>query len=104
MTCNIGDVTQAVDVSWKDSAGGPIAAETEGYSIVKGSVDPSTKIQKSTLTIEADTLKALTTTSPLTWKCAAKSEAHANSAISAFEDVVVTFLTFGMFVESVDLK
>ena len=75
LTCNIGDVTQAVDVSWKDSAGGAITADTSGYTITEGLVDGATKIQKSTLTISATVLKGLDPAAQpanqLTWKCAA---------------------------------
>ena len=102
LTCNIGDVTQAVDVSWKDSAGAAVTDGAGGYTITKGSVE--TNVQASTLTIAADTLKALDTASPLTWKCAAKSTLYSDSEISTFSDVVVTFLTYGKFVESVGLK
>ena len=97
-------MTQAVDVSWKDSTGVDITPATSGYTITKGSVDEATKIQKSTLTISAATLQALEPAGPLTWKCAAKSTAYGGSPISTFEDLVVTFLKFGRFLESVALK
>ena len=102
LTCNIGDVTQAVDVSWEDSAGAPVTDGAGGYTITKGSV--ASNVQASTLTIAADTLKALDTAAALTWKCAAKSTLYSDSEISTFSDVVVTFLTYGKFVESVGLK
>ncbi|KAL5251017.1 hypothetical protein ACHWQZ_G016668 [Mnemiopsis leidyi] len=93
LTCNIGDVTQAVDVSWKDPSGGDITGSTAGYTVTQGTVDDS-KVQKSTLTITAATLQGLTTTSPLTWTCAAKSTLYTDSEQSAFQNVVVTFLTY----------
>ena len=96
LTCNIGDVTEAVEVSWKNSAGVDIATDAAGHTFTKGSVESN--IQKSTLTIGATQLQALTTTSALTWKCAAKSTVYGDSAISTFQDVVVNFLTYGKFV------
>ncbi|KAL5251009.1 hypothetical protein ACHWQZ_G016668 [Mnemiopsis leidyi] len=99
LTCNIGDVTQAVDVSWKDPSGGDITGSTAGYTVTQGTVDAS-KVQKSTLTITAATLQGLTTTSPLTWTCAAKSTLYTDSEQSAFQNVVVTFLTYEVEVKS----
>ena len=104
LTCNIGDVTQAVDVSWKDSAGNTITDGQGGYTITKGTVDDN-NVQKSTLTVSAGTLGALSNTaSPLTWKCAAKSTLYADSEISSYLDVVVTFLSYGTYLKSVCLK
>ena len=97
LTCNIGDVTQAVQVSWKTPSNGDITDGAGGYTVTQGSVDGETNVQKSTLTISSDTLKSLETTSPLTWTCAAKSTEYTDSEQSAFQDVVVTFLTFGEF-------
>ena len=95
LTCNIGEVTQAVSVSWKDPSGGDITDGNGGYTVTTGTV--VSKLQKSTLTITSDTLKAGLTagSSPLTWKCAAKSKLYTESEQSVFQDVVVTFLTFG---------
>ena len=102
LTCNIGDVTQAVDVTWKKSDGGDVTTGQGGYTITKGTVDGN-NVQASTLTITAATLGALAeTSSPLTWKCAAKSTLYTDSAKSADSNVVVTFLTYGKFLESVD--
>ena len=95
LTCNIGDVTQAVDVSWKNPSGADIVNGEGGYTVTTGTVESSTNIQKSTLTITSETLSGLTTTSPLTWKCAAKSTLYNESEQSDFKDLVVTFLTFG---------
>ena len=103
LTCNIGDVTQAVDVTWKDKDDKAITDGQGGYTFAKGSVDGS-DIQASTLTITAATLAALNTASPVTWKCAAKSTLYADSEKSTDSDVVVTFLTYGEFLESVGLK
>ena len=104
LTCNIGDVTEAVDVSWKDSADLAITADTSGYTITKGSVNEGTMIQESILTIDPSKLAGLDTSSPLTWKCAAKSTAYPDSEISTFSPLVVTFLDYGKFLESVHLK
>ena len=95
LTCNIGDLTQDVEVSWKDPSDVAITASTTGYTITQGSV--SSNIQESTLTIDSATLKSALAagTSPLTWKCAAKSKQYTESEQSAFQDVVVTFLTYG---------
>ena len=95
LTCNIGDLTQDVEVSWKDPSDVDITASSSGYTITQGSV--SSNIQKSTLTIDSATLKSALTagTSPLTWKCAAKSKQYTDSEQSGFQDVVVTFLTYG---------
>ena len=100
LTCNIGDVTQAVDVTWKNNADGDITSGAGGYTITKGTVDGN-NVQESTLTITAATLGALTTSSPLTWKCAAKSTLYSDSAKSTDSNVVVTFLTYGKFPQSV---
>ena len=92
LTCNIGEVTQAVTVSWKNPPGGDITDSVGGYTVTQGSV--LSNVQKSTLTITSDTLKSLDTTSPLTWTCAAKSTEYSESEQSSFQDVVVTFLTY----------
>ena len=102
-TCNIRDVTQAVDVTWKDETGGDITHNQGGYTINKGTVNGS-NVQKSTLTITAATLGALDTSSPLTWKCAASSTLYPDSEKSTYYDVVVTFLTFGNFLKSIVLR
>ena len=99
LTCNIGMVTQAVEVSWKNPADVDITDGSGGYTVTQGTVDGGTGIQKSTLAITSATLKTALSagSSPLTWKCAAKSTEYSDSLQSAFEDVVVTFLTFGEF-------
>ena len=95
LTCNIGEVTQAVSISWKTPSGGDVTDGVGGYTVTQGSV--VSNVQKSTLTITSDTLKTVLTagSTPLTWKCAAKSTEYSDSTQSAFKDVVVTFLTFG---------
>ena len=100
LTCNIGDVTQAVDVSWKKSDGSDVVNGQDGYTVVTGSVVGT--VQESTLEIEADTLKALPDTSdPLTWKCAAKSTQYPDdSEKSSDQDVVVTFHDYGKNLQS----
>ena len=95
LICNIGDVTQAVEVSWKDPSDVDIVDGNGGYTVTQGSV--SSNQQESTLTITSDTLKSLDTSSPLTWKCAAKSLQYSDSKQSDFKDVVVTFFTFSKF-------
>ena len=95
LTCNIGDVTQAVEVSWKTPSDEDILDGAGGYTVTQGTVDSRTKVQRSTLTITSDTLKSLDTSSPLTWRCAAKSALYSDSVQSFFKAVVVTFLTFG---------
>ena len=88
LTCNIGDVTQAVDVTWKDKDDGDIADGAGGYTVTNGTVDGS-YVQASTLTIAAATLGALADTSaPLTWKCAAKSTLYPDSEKSTDSDAV----------------
>ena len=94
LTCNIGMVTQAVTVSWKDTADVDITNGGD-YTITQGTVNSNK--QESTLTISSSKLQSLTTTSPMTWKCAAKSVQYPDSEQSAFQNVVVTFLTFGEF-------
>ena len=95
LTCDIGDVTQAVDVSWKKSDGSDVVNGQDGYTVNMESVVGT--VQKSTLVIDANTLKALTDTStPLTWKCAAKSTQYPDdSEKSSDQDVVVTFHDYG---------
>ena len=99
LTCNIGDVTQAVDVTWKDKDGGDITHNQGGYTINKGTGNGS-NIQVSTLTIAATKLGALDTSAPLTWKCAVKSTLYPDSGKSTYSDLVVSFLQFGKLTES----
>ena len=95
LTCNIGDVTNAVVVSWKDPFDDDITDGVGGYTLTQGSV--SSNVQESTLTITPSTLESLDTSSPLKWKCAARSSQYSDSEQSAFQNVVVTFLIFGGF-------
>ena len=95
LTCNIMDVTNAVVVSWKDPFDDDITDGVGGYTLTQGNV--SSNVQESTLTITPTTLKSLNTSSPLTWKCAARSSQYSDSEQSAFQDLVVTFLIFGEF-------
>ena len=90
LTCNIGDVTKAVTVSWKDKEGSLITNEQAGYTIAPGTVFPS-NIQEATLTISPQILRTLT--SPVTYKCAARSVQYPDSAISADQNAVVAILT-----------
>ena len=94
LTCNIGDLTQAVDVSWKNNVDGEVKTGQGGYTVTKGAVVGGK--QESTLKIDAATLAAISDTSkPLTWKCAAKSTLYPDSEMSTYKDVVVTFLVKG---------
>ena len=104
LVCDIGDLTEAVTVSWTQG-GVPIVDNVGGYTITQGTVDSDTNVQASSLTIAAGTLKALDTTSgSVIWKCAAKSGQFPVSEQSEFKDLTVTFLTFGLFLESVCMK
>ena len=91
LTCNIGDVTKDVTVTWKDKDNNPITNGAGGYAIEQGSVQSN--IQKSTLKMEPGTLSSLST--PVTYKCAAQSKQYPDSEISGDKDIVVNFLTFG---------
>ena len=98
LTCNIGDVVKDVTVSWKDNDGNDITTGSGGYTIAQGSADSGTKIQTSTLTIDVSTLTSVAGAAngvAVTYKCAAKSKEYPVSATSAFQDIVVSFLTFG---------
>ena len=97
LTCNIGDLTKDVTVTWKDKDGNPITSGQGGYTIVQGSVKSNT--QESTLKIEANTLSSLN--SPVTYKCAAQSKQYPDSEISDYQDIVVNFLTFGKSTRSI---
>ena len=101
LVCNIGDVTTVVAVSWTSGDDTPIT-NGGGYTITPGTV--VSNIQKSSLTITAATLQGLTTTSSVIWKCAATSGEFPESELSEFKDLTVTFLTFGLFLESVCMK
>ena len=101
LVCNIGDVTTVVAVSWTSGDNTPIT-NGNGYTITPGTVVDN--IQKSSLTITAATLQDLTTTSPVIWKCAAKSLQYSDSEQSEFKDLTVTFLTLGLFFRSVCME
>ena len=101
LTCNIGDVVTDVTVSWKVNGGNDITTGGGGYTIAQGSADTGTKIQKSTLTIDASTLTTVAAAgTPVTYKCAAESIEYPDSATSTFKDIVVSFLTFGKFIRT----
>ena len=93
LTCNIKlhDST-AVNVLWMDKDGTAIEHDEGGYTITQGTVDGN-NIQKSTLTITAATLQALTTTSPVIWKCSATLP---DSEQSTVEEITVSFLILGL--------
>jgi hypothetical protein len=91
LTCDIGDVTKDVTVTWKDKDNNPITNGAGGYAIEQGSVHSN--VQKSTLKIESGTLSILST--PVTYKCAAQSKQYPDSEISGDKDIVVNFLTLG---------
>ena len=94
LSCKVGNVTDAVYFTWKDTDDNDIGDLTEGYSINQGTVDDNNE-QTSTLTISVAILGALDTSSPLTWKCAAQSLQFPESAKSAYSEVVVIFLVLG---------
>jgi hypothetical protein len=102
LVCNIGDVTTAVTVSWTSGDNTQITDSQGGYTITQGTV--SSNIQESSLTITAATLQGLTTTSPVIWKCAAKSSQYPDSEKSEYKDLTVTFLTLGLFFRSVCME
>ena len=94
LTCKIGDVTEAVDVTWKDKDDNLIKHGQEGYVVTNGTVDES-DVQVSTLTIEPSILSNVNNTLPVTWKCSAKSTLFPDSSTSPDQNVVVTFLALG---------
>ena len=96
LTCNIGDITTAVDVKGKVKDGGDITDTQEGYTITKGSVNQN-NVQESTLTISPAQLQKLDTSSPVTYKCSAKSSQYPQSKESPYQSLVVTFHDFGEF-------
>ena len=98
LTCNIGDLTQVVEVFWKDYNGTDITEGIGGYAITNGTIDGS-DVQISTLTIADGTLETLVESSTLTWKCAAKSTLYPDSEKSSYSDVVVNFLVFGKLID-----
>ena len=97
LTCNIGDITTAVDVKWKVKDGGDITNALEGYTITKGSVNQN-NVQESTLTISPAQLQKLDTSSPVTYQCSAKSSQYPQSKESPYQNLVVTFHDFGEFI------
>ena len=96
LTCNIGNVTTAAEVSWRDGEGGEIEHNEGGYTVNKGSVN-SDNVQISTLIIAPATLQNLDTSSPVTYQCSAKSSQYPESEASPYQDLVVTFLSFCKF-------
>ena len=98
LTCNIGDLTQDVEVFWKDYDGTDITEGVGGHAITKGTIDHS-NVQTSTLTIAAAALETLDRSLSLTWKFAAKSTLYPDSEKSAYSDVVVSFLVFGKLID-----
>ena len=94
LTCNIHDLTAAVDVKWKDKDGGDISDTQEGYRVTKGTVNQK-NVQESTLTISPAQLQKLDTSSPVTYQCSAKSSQYPQSKESPYQNLVVTFHDFG---------
>ena len=103
LTCIIGDVTEAVVITWKEKDDNPIRDGQEGYDIKNKRVNKR-NVQVTTLTIEPSVLANEDTTLPGVWKCSAKSTQYPDSDTSPDQNVVVTFLNFGKIVESVFLK
>ena len=87
-------MTAPVTVSWKDKDGSLITDSQDGYTINQGTVDDTGK-QRATLIISTGTLSTLGST--VTYTCAAKSSQYPDSAVSADQNVEVTFLTLGKF-------
>ena len=104
LTCNIGDVSTIVNVSWKDTDDNLITGSSAGYTINQGTVNVDTYTQASTLTIDPATLGTLETRSPVTYKCSAVSLQYPYSEESTEQNLVVTFLSFGKFLDSVGFK
>ena len=77
LICNIGELSKNVEVSWKDPDGNDVTDDMEGYSVTQGSVDEN--VQKSTLTVDSPTLTSMDTSSPVEFKCSAKSLQYRNS-------------------------
>ena len=94
LTCNIGDITRTVEVSWKDEGGDPIVDGQGGYTITNGQVNGS-NTQVATLTIDSVTLRNLDTSSAVTYTCSARSSQYPESKQSTDQNVVITLLTFG---------
>jgi hypothetical protein len=102
LTCHIGDVTTAVDVTWRHKDGDDITNNQDGYTMKKGSVNQE-NIQESTLSISPAQLQKLDTSSPVTYQCSAKSLQYPESEASPYQNLVVTFHDFGEFNVSVKL-
>ena len=94
LICHIGDLSNNVEVSWKAPDGKDVTDDMEGYSVTQGSVDDE-NVQKSTLTVDSPTLTAMDTSSPVEFKCSAKSLQYPNSVPAPYQNLVVSFLTFG---------
>lgn len=92
LTCNIGDLTTAVDVSWKDNEGNAITSGQGGYTIEQGTLISNS--QESTLQITS-IAEAASSDTTVTFKCAAKSTQYLDSETSIDRDIVVNILTFG---------
>ena len=103
LTCIIGDVTEAVVITWKEKDDNPIRDGQEGYDIKNKRVNKR-NVQVTTLTIEPSILVNLDKTIPGAWKCSAKSTLYPDSDTSPDQNVVVTFLNFGKIVKSVLLN
>ena len=103
LTCIIGDVTEAVVITWKEKDDNPIRDGQEGYDIKNKRVN-NRNVQVTTLTIEPSILVNEDKTIPGAWKCSAKSTLYPDSDTSPDQNVVVTFLNFGKIVKSVILN
>ena len=95
LSCKIQNLTEPVQVTWRNLDDSEITGSSEGYAINQGTVDEN-GIQISTLTISAAKLSQLNTSSPLTWECVVQPSLNPNLKYSvSLTKVVVTFLDFG---------
>ena len=97
LTCTVSglvDGQDAVNVFWRESAGGDALEDGDMYAINEGTVNPE-GTQESILTIKVAKLETITDESSLTYKCSARSTQYPDSAESEQIDVVGNILTFG---------
>ena len=98
LSCKITDITEPVHVTWKDNDFNDITDSTDGYTIDQGTVDDD-NVQTSTLTISTAKLRAMDTSSPLTWRCSVQSLRYPESDLSADSNIVIDFLTYGKIIK-----
>ena len=91
LTCTVGEVVIAVDVTWKDPNGAVIRPSQGGYTINRGIVNEYGNVQLSTLTIAPSIMSSLGTSSTVTYQCSARSALYPDSDASPFQTLEVTF-------------